>query len=79
MNQEPITPLLLQMTDGYSRWQENDRRRRKRHNLTLVVVSLLFAVTVNTMAMTLTPRYSSFDGTYGPNVVPVVDYILSKK
>ena len=79
MNTQPITPLLAQMTDDYCRWQESDRRRRKRHNTALAALSLLLAAAVNTAAFAFPVRYSSFDGCYGPDVVPVVDQMLQQQ
>jgi hypothetical protein len=76
MNTEPITPLLEQMTDGYCHWQEGDRRRRKHHNTVAVVSALLLAVAVNTAVFAFPVRYSSFDGSYAPKVVPVIDRMI---
>lgn len=76
MNEERLTPLLHQMTDGYSRWQTDDHRRRKRRYVAVVVVSLFAAVTVNAVALTLPNRYSFYAGSYGPDAVPVVDQML---
>ena len=76
MKTQPITSLLAQMTDGYCRWQENDRRRRKHHNTAVAVLSILLAVAVNTAAFAFPVRYSSFDGCYGPDVVSVVDQMI---
>ena len=76
MTAEPITPFLAQMTDGYCHWQEGDRRRRKRHNTAFVVISLFLAVAVYTVVFAFPVRYSSFDGSYAPDVVPVIDQMI---
>lgn len=76
MNEESLTLLLEQMTDGYSRWHERDRRHRRRCHVAVVVVSLLLAVTVNVAAHALPMRYSFYAGSYGPDAVPVVDQML---
>lgn len=79
MSTEPITPLLTQMTDGYSRWQESDRKRRNHHNIALVVAALLLAVSVNIAVFAFPVRYSSFDGSNGPDAVPVIDQMIQRR
>lgn len=79
MNKEKLTPLLTQITDGYVRWQNDDRRRRKRRHLSIVAFSLCTAVAVDVAALSLPHRYSSYAGSYGPDAVALVDQMLQSQ
>lgn len=79
MKDNRLTPVLDYMTDGYTQWVAAARRRRKRRHVAIVAATLLLAVGVNATAYAIPMRYSTYDGSYGPAAVPVVEYLLSKQ
>ena len=77
MNEEPLTPLLDHMADGYDHWQRQRRRHSRRRHLAVAALSLLVAVAINLFAFSLPMRYSSYAGSYGPDAVRNVDQMMS--
>jgi hypothetical protein len=74
-----LTTYLDYMTDGYVEWAKNKCRRRRRRDKIIVAIAIFFAVAVNTTAFAIPMRYSTYSGSYGPDAVPVVDYLVHRQ
>lgn len=79
MKDNNLTILLDYMSDGYVEWTKKRCRRRIKRYKTLVVLSLLLAVGVNTTAFAIPMRYSSYSGSYAPDAVPMIDYLIYRQ
>ena len=79
MKEATLSPLVAKMTEGYARWQERDRRCRRRRNVAVIAISFVLSVGVNAIALSVPMRYSSYSGSYGPDAAAVTDYLLSQK
>ena len=79
MKDTNLTILLDYMSDGYVEWAQHKRQSRKRRYKVVVAAAIILAVGVNVPAFSIPMRYSSYSGSYAPDAVPMIDYLVYRQ